>query len=156
MQPPSRGIINASVSDVRHTSLMTLIAACTTTVAVAQGPSSQPPTVQTPGLKIPEKSVRLVGCVQNAETTENRIALSDRKRGISYLLSGKDVSMYIGKRVRVVGGLLPSPNIAAQAGAIDPTIAANATAGRTQAGTGNFPFEELFVRSVRPVKGSCP
>jgi hypothetical protein len=82
--------------------------------------------------------------------------LSAPKRAIAYLLSGEDVSAYIGKPVRVVGGLLPSSNIAAQAGAIDPTIAATASTDRTQAGTGNFRFEELFVKSVQQAKGSCP
>jgi hypothetical protein len=135
-----------------HTHLIALIVACTTTLAGAQGPSSET-TTPSQGLKVPEKSLRLVGCVQPTQTSDKRLALSDQKRGIAYLLSGKDASAYIGKRVRVVGGLLPSPNIAAQAGAIDPTIAST---DRPRAGTGNFRFEELFVKSVQPRTGSCP
>jgi hypothetical protein len=43
-----------------------------------------------------------------------------------------------GRRLQIVGGLVPSANIAAQAGALDPSIAAMAAA-ETGAGTGAVP-----------------
>jgi hypothetical protein len=76
-----------------------------------------------------------------------------------------DVRDYVGRRVqlvgsaprrlKIVGGLTPSPNVAAQAGDIDPTRAAMATAdGTTKNGTGVTP--EFRIRSIQPLAGACP
>lgn len=59
------------------------------------------------------------------------------------------------KRLVIKGGLLPNPNVAAQAGAMDPARAAVASSGGT-AGPGTVDLPEFKVKSVRPVSGGCP
>src|SRR5207245_281161 len=56
-----------------HRHVLALIVACTTTLVGAQGPSSET-AAPTQGLKIPAKSLRLVGCVQTTETSDKRLA----------------------------------------------------------------------------------
>jgi hypothetical protein len=82
--------------------------------------------------------------------------LSDRKAGPTYRLSGTDVLADVGRRVRIVGGLVPTPNIAAPAGAIDPVTAAMATPGLNLAGTGDVELLEFSLTRVWPATGSCP
>ena len=134
--------------------VVTLSLGSLATIAAQPGGAPQTPPETNPRLSISEKSVRLTGCIQMADTTDKRLTLSDRKRGIRYFLSGKDVSAYVGRRVRIVGGLIPTPNVAAQAGAIDQAAAANERIGRSR-GTGDVRVEELLVASVNPLKGSC-
>jgi hypothetical protein len=107
-------------------------------------------------------TVTLTGCVQKSETPAGGYTLSD-ETGI-FRLTGVDVRDFVGRRVQIVGGqprglkikggLFPSPNVAGQAGAMDPTRAAIAAtdAGAAQA-TGAPP--EFRVRSIRPITGSC-
>ncbi len=105
--------------------------------------------------------VTLIGCVTSGETAqpEYHIAGDD---GAEYRLTGTDMRRYLGQRVEitgkpqkrfvVAGGLVPSPNVAAQAGAIDPPPAAAAA----PATHGTAPLPELRVRSVKTVGGACP
>lgn len=89
--------------------------------------------------------------------------LSDSDQGSDYRLTGTNVRDYAGKRVQVsgvppkrlqiVGGLYPTPNIAAQGN--DPTKVAIAAAGGANGGTPR-PLSEFRVRSIRPVPGACP
>jgi len=52
--------------------------------------------------------------------------------------------------------LLPSPNVAAQAGAIDPTRAAMASqAAGPNAGPRTIQVPEVRVRTVREAAGTC-
>jgi hypothetical protein len=116
--------------------------------------------------KATSKMITLSGCVERAETTPSQYTLVDTKEGTTYRLTGTDVRDYIGKmvqivggsptgRFKIVGGLTPTPNIAAQAGAMDPARAATAAAGGS-AGPGTVSLPEFKVKSVRPVSGSCP
>src|ERR1700730_7175992 len=75
-----------------------------------------------------DKTTTLLGCVHGDDVGTDSFTLSDRKAGPTYR-SGTDVRADVGRRVRIVGGLVPSPNVAAQAGAIDPVKAAMATHG---------------------------
>jgi len=60
------------------------------------------------------------------------------------------------RRVTVRGGLFPSPNPAAQAGAVDPAKAAVANMpGGANSGTGSVQLPAFRVTRVRPVSGSC-
>lgn len=117
-----------------------------------------------------KKPITLVGCVQPSTGAPNQYNFADDgtpKSLASYRLSGASMKKYAGKRVEIVGvvvsnrlkvagGLLPSPNAAAQAGAMDPARAAIAGgAGGTASGTGNVELPEFRVKSVRPVAGSC-
>jgi len=107
-------------------------------------------------------TVTLSGCVQKSETAPNQFTLAD-ENGI-YRLTGVDVREFLGRRVqvvgapprklKVVGGLKPSANLAGQAGAVDPARAATAVHdSATVNGTG--PEIELRVRSIKPIDGSC-
>ena len=106
------------------------------------------------------KLVTVVGCVSSDDTTPGQYTIMESKGGAMYRLSGADMHTYVGQQVqvtggprrfRITGGLLPSPNAAAQAGAVDQPPAAAATSGR---GTG--PTPEFRVKSVKTVASACP
>ena len=93
-------------------------------------------------------TLTLSGCVQKSETPAGQFMLAD---GSSiYRLTGVDVRDYVGRRVevvgraprrlKIVGGLFPSANVAAQAGDMDPARAATAAADASaRNGTGAAP-----------------
>jgi hypothetical protein len=113
------------------------------------------------------KTISLSGCVVQSEKTPDQFTLSDVAEG-TYRLSGVKLRDYLGQRVQVAGavvenkrftvkgGLLPNPNVAAQAGAMDPARAAVASAGGTAGPGAVDDFPEFKVKSVRPADGSCP
>lgn len=124
-------------------------------------------TAKKPAAKSANKTISLSGCVVRNEKTPNQFTIEDVTDGSKYRLSGVKVSDYLGmrvqisgalvetKRLTIKGGLLPNPNVAAQAGAMDPARAAVASAGGS-AGPGDVEFPEFKVKSVRPASGSCP
>jgi hypothetical protein len=130
----------------------------TTGVAARQ---QQPATA---GTKQPAKPLTLSGCINASSNESGLFTLSDAKQGTKYRLVGTDVREYVGqhvevsgvapRRVQIVGGLYPSPNVAARAGAIDPNEAAIAAANG--AATGTRPLLEFRVKSVRTTPGACP
>src|SRR5204862_7567643 len=107
-------------------------------------------------------NVTLSGCVQKSATAPNQFTLVDED-GI-YRLTGVDVREFLGRRVevvggpprklKIVGGLKPSPNIAGQAGSIDPATAAIAIHD-SAAVNGTGPEIELRVKSIKSVGGTC-
>lgn len=115
----------------------------------AQSTSSQKPSPPAP------KAITLVGCIQLDAAKSDWFTLSDKTTGSTYRLTGANVRSYVWRNVRIVGGLVPSANIAAQAGAIDPTKAAVAYQGANPPGIGNPEPLEFSVRRVRPLTGSC-
>jgi hypothetical protein len=134
------------------------------TTGVAAGPQ-QPATANT---KQTAKPITLSGCINASPNETGLFTLSDTKQGnregTKYKLVGTDVREYVGqhvevsgvapRRLQVVGGLYPSPNIAAQAGAVDPNQAAIAAlSGPAGGGT---PLVEFRVKSVRAIPGPCP
>jgi hypothetical protein len=143
----------------RSFALFCSVAALAATAAAYQESSRQE------GEKKPEP-VKIVGCVAPDSSNANHFTLADLSTGsVAYRLSGKDVRQYVGKRVeitgvepkvKIIGGLGPSPNVAAQAGAIDPTQAAMAQQG-SQGNTkpGNILVPELRVTAVKGVAGGC-
>jgi hypothetical protein len=105
-------------------------------------------------------TVSLDGCVVASPTARHTFTLDDQ--GQTYVLKGLNVRDLAGKhvvvsglpskRLRVVGGLYPSPNIAAQPN--DPTKAAIAAqSGPTS--QANKPAVEFNVKSVRVLTGAC-
>ena len=112
------------------------------------------------------KTISLSGCVVRGEKTTDPFTLEDATEG-KYRLTGVKMQDYLGQRVQIAGGvvetkrltikggLLPNPNVAAQAGAMDPARAAMANAGGA-AGPGTVDLPEFKVKSVRPVSGGCP
>jgi len=118
-----------------------------------------------PSKAAPPKPITLSGCVQRGESGPDQFTLSEKKGSQVYRLTGTDLRDYVGRRVqivggipskrlRIVGGLTPSPNAAAQAGAQDPARAATAAASGS-AGPGTVELPEFRVKSVRPITGSC-
>ena len=140
---------------------VTLIIACLASAAATQ-------TAKEPAPKPPGRVLTLSGCVQRSEMGTNQYTLIDRKEKTTYRLSGTDLREYVGRRVQVVGGVVgskrlqisgglkPTPNVAAQAGAIDPSQAATAAAGGAAPGTGPVPTAEFRIKSIRPAEGGCP
>src|SRR5215471_8663885 len=89
---------------------------------------------QSEAKKKPPKVISLSGCVQRDAASPQQYVIDDAQEG-KYRLTGKDFREYIGRRVTVdggvavkgiavQGGLTPNANIAAQAGALDPSRAA--------------------------------
>jgi hypothetical protein len=114
------------------------------------------------------KSLTLTGCVTPDAANAGHFTLADFTTGTpTYRLAGTDLRRYLGKRVelvgattqpklRIVGGLTPSPNAAAQAGAMDPADAARANLGAEgNVRPGNIVVPELKVKTIKTVAGSC-
>jgi hypothetical protein len=111
-------------------------------------------------------AITLTGCVARSDTSPTQYTLEDKKAGATYRLTGVDVRDYLNrpvvivgtgaKKLAIVGGLTPTPNIAAQAGAMDPSRAA--VAAQTAASSPGNPdvMPEFKVKSIRPSSGSCP
>jgi hypothetical protein len=109
------------------------------------------------------KILTLSGCVAEDANTKN-VTIED-KTG-SYRLTGLNVRDFIGQQVEVggsiyqskklviKGGLVPSANSAAQAGAIDQTQIANEIHGGS-APTGDVQLPEFRVKSIRPLGTGC-
>jgi hypothetical protein len=140
-------------------SALALLAVSASSTAIAQEKTGKT-------MKPAPKVITLSGCVVRGETTPGQYTLEDKAAGTTYRLTGTDIRDYIGQRVQIVGGvpsrrftivggLTPNPNVAAQAGDMDPSRAANAAAGGV-AGPGNVQLPEFRVKSVRPISGGCP
>ncbi len=130
-----------------------LFAAATAFAQVTQAPSASAPAAA------PAKPLILVGCVIADKVSADRFTLSDPKAGVTYRLNGVKLFSYSGRRVRIVGGLYPSPNIAAQGGAMDTAKAAIAAMGATGAnstGVGTPEPVEFQVSQIRTLPGACP
>lgn len=119
----------------------------------------------TEGKKKAPKVITLSGCVQRDENAPEQYVINDAQEGL-YRLSGKNFSEYIGRRVTVdggvivkglsiKGGLTPNANIAAQAGALDPSRAA-VQAATQPAGTSNVDsnLPEFRVKKIA-TSGTC-
>lgn len=110
-------------------------------------------------------TLTLTGCVEKG-STPNQFTLADTENG-KYQVRGNRIGRYLGQRVEIAGvrdtsklavkgGLWPSPNVAGQAGAIDPTKAAVAAQpGGPSSGTGDVNLPTLRVKSVKTVTGGC-
>jgi hypothetical protein len=126
--------------------------------------TSPPPAAATKGAS---PMLTLSGCVSRDAATPGAFTFSDAETGAKYRVSGVSLRKYNGqrveitgqsgeKRVTVRGGLYPSPNMAGQAGAIDPAKAAIANMpGGSNTGTGGVQLPAFRVASVRSLSGSC-
>ena len=141
--------------------ISTMVLLCSTLVVGASAAQTPPASSGTS-----RSSVELVGCVSDDPSASGAFTF-DESGGGKYRLTGKSVRKYAGRMVRLVGGpqgkrlsirggLWPSPNVAAQAGAIDPAQASIARQpGGAASGTGGVDLPEFRVVSVRGVDGSC-
>jgi hypothetical protein len=135
-----------------------VLAAFVLAAAVSAAPAPQSPSAKS---KAPSVVV-LSGCV--VADARKVFTLTDGIEGQTYRLTGTDMRAYVGqhveilgappKRFRIVGGLYPSPNVAAQGGSIDPTKAA--MAGQIADASAATPPVELKVKSIRTTTGTCP
>lgn len=144
-----------------NTFAATWIAAMLASGALAQEGAGS---AATSGAKEP---IVMTGCVSTDASTRE-LTFTDAKDGTKYKLTGTKADKYAGQRVqivgafetrrlRIVGGLSPSPNVAAQAGDIDPARAAVAAApGGGATGTGSPRLPEFRVSKVSAVAGECP
>ncbi|HUK37071.1 MAG TPA: hypothetical protein VLV86_24315 [Vicinamibacterales bacterium] len=118
----------------------------------------------------PNAPVTMNGCVARDYTdvkNANAYTFINSDDGSRYRLAGKSVSKYSGmsvqvvgivdtKKLRVAGGLWPSPNVAAQAGNIDNAQAAVAALpGGPTTGVGNVEMPILNVTRLSLGQGEC-
>jgi hypothetical protein len=139
--------------------------AASASIAAVQTTQEQQPAPAAKPAK-PSKVITLTGCVTADDTTPGQFTFADIKSGATYRLTGTDVKDYAGQRVQIAGlspkklvirgGLVPSPNVAAQAGALDPSRSAISSGQAGQSGTGTTELPEFRVRAVKPVAGACP
>jgi hypothetical protein len=141
-----------------------LLSTFVATMFAIQAASTPAPSTATP--TDTKTTVRLKGCVSRDITAPGSFTFAETGSGVKYRL-GALVRKYAGQRVEIVGapvgrrpaisgGLYPSPNAAAQAGAMDPTQAAIASqSGGPSSGTGSFELPEFRVTRVRPLGGAC-
>ena len=130
----------------------------------AASASAQKPAADTAG-KRASRTLTLTGCVDKG-SLPNQFTLADEQNG-KYQLSGRRIGRYVGQRVEmagmadgskltVKGGLWPTPNVAGQAGAMDPARAAVAALpGGPASGTGEIDLPKFVVKSVRALDGRC-
>jgi len=135
-----------------------LLASIATTVAVHAG-STQLPSMHTMMLQGATPSTAEESpCVpsRDASVREFRVSPVTRDHELDARNSPNEAAIPVsaGRRVTIVGGLRPTANVAAQAGALDWTqsviAATDGTAGRWAAEQ-----QELRVQPVRPPSDSC-
>lgn len=144
-----------------HTMGAMLTVVFATSIASAAQSSPQPDTRQPTS-----KTVTLTGCVEKAAGPGSRYTMQGAD-GSRYEVSGGGINKFVGKRVEVAGvpgstrlkvkgGLWPTPNVAAQGGAIDPAKAAVAAMpGGGATGTGDVNLPTVKVKSIRSIDGVC-
>jgi hypothetical protein len=141
--------------------LLTAMLVCQPTAAVFAQDAKTPPSKDAP------KEMRLNGCISADGTRPGQFNFLDNDSGGRYHLTGKNLKKFVGQRVEVVGGppgkgvtfktgLWPSPNVAAQAGAMDPAQAAVARMpGGAADAPGANPLPEFRVSRLRGLEGAC-
>ncbi|HUR34993.1 MAG TPA: hypothetical protein VM032_14420 [Vicinamibacterales bacterium] len=132
---------------------------------VGVGPGAQAPAERKSRPAAPPRPITLTGCVEKG-ATPNQYTLADAVNG-KFEVSGSDIKKYLGRRVQVAGtpgstrfrirgGLWPTPNVAAQAGDIDPARAAIAAQpGGGALGTGEIDLPTFKVKAVRTLDSAC-
>lgn len=146
---------------MRRTTLPLTLFVALVTAGLAVAQESSPARKPAPAPRV----VTLTGCVEKG-TTPNQYTIQDVMNG-RYEVSGTDIKKYVGQRVqvagtpgstrfRVKGGLWPNPNVAAQAGSMDPAKAAVAAMpGGPYAATGDIALPTFKVKAVRTLDGGC-
>ena len=114
----------------------------------------------------PPKTITLSGCVEQDPNVADRFTITDTD-GSKYRVTGKDFREYLHRPVqldgginvkglKVSGGLKPTANIAAQAGAIDPSRAMVQAATAESSTGADVDVQEFKVKAIRPASGTCP
>lgn len=136
-------------------------AAVVMVVATAAAQSPSPSTAA----KSAEEKNAYRGCVSAKPDATGTFTLTQTGSGSRFRLTGKSMRDYAGKLVEVVlaeskgltikGGLSPSPNVAAQAGHLDPSRAAIARQPGANTGKSDADLPEFRVNRVRALDGAC-
>lgn len=144
---------------MRTTTFVLIMGLCVAAIAAAQDrDASKPAGTST--------TVELTGCVSLSPGTSGQYAFVEGESGGTYRLTGKGIKDYAGQRVTVVAdpnskkpkfrfGLWPSPNVAAQAGAMDPAQESIARQQGGAASNADARFPELRVVRMRGAAGAC-
>ena len=114
----------------------------------------------------PPSIVTLTGCIGGGKSAGDPFTLTSADGTVAYKLSGKNMKQYLGRqvtivgnndtrRLKIVGGLVPSANVAAQAGAMDPTRAAVAADPLSTAAKDDQQLPEFRVKAVQTSGASC-
>jgi hypothetical protein len=101
-----------------------------------------------------DRPLPMIGCVA-VDNAAGTLAVSESTRRIKYRVKATSLQPNRVQGLRIVGAFIPTTNLAAQAGSIDPTFAAMAMAGAIPHGTGAT-RTELQIRRVPSITGSCP
>ena len=137
----------------------------TASLAAGQQPAASPPASGKTDKNAP-KTVTLSGCVAKGNGQPNQITLDDQQNG-KFQLSGNRIGQYLGQRVEIAGttdtsrlkikgGLWPTPNAAGQGSSIDPARAAVASQpGGGSSGTGDADLPSFRVKSIKILDGAC-
>lgn len=141
-----------------------MVAAVTAGAAAQQSTPGGTADGKADGKKTPAP-LTITGCVERG-SSPSEFTVDDQAAG-KYRVSGSRIERYVGQRVELVGtldnkrlkirgGLYPSPNAAGQAGAMDPVKAAMAgQPGGTASGTGDVQLPAIKVKSVKTLSGGC-
>ena len=111
-------------------------------------------------------TMSLTGCVSATPGPSGQFEFVDAGTGSTYRLTGREVRKFAGQRMQIVvgsstnamtirGGLWPSPNVVAQAGALDSAQAAVASRERTNVAANGGAVTELRVVDMRGLSGAC-
>jgi hypothetical protein len=103
--------------------MLTLITCATLTATIA---AAVPLSAQMP--EQPPRGLALRSCTPVADPAANRFTISKPRAPKSWYRSTGTLLAHTGQRIHVAGRLIPSANIAAQAGSLDPTVPAMAMA----------------------------
>jgi hypothetical protein len=153
-------MVRNKVEIVLYTHVMRLVLAITTALLIA------PIAADAQTGKKP-KTLTISGCVERDQSTPDQFTVTDAQEGVKYRVTGKDLREYVGRRVeldggivvkgiKIRGGLQPSPNVAAQAGALDPSRGAvQAATSGSQLPPGAEDVQEFRVKTLRTAAGAC-
>jgi hypothetical protein len=132
-------------------SLLSLVAAA---IFATQAALAQP--------TLPQKNtttvMTLTGCINRDTATPGsgtRLSGFDGRKDAWH--RGEMVVGTGSQRIIIRGGLVPSPNVAAQAGALDPSkVAVASRAGGTHDAMRSDPLPEFRTGRVQAISGPCP
>jgi len=153
-------MVRSKVEIVLYTHVMRLVLAITTALLIA------PIAADAQTGKKP-KTLTISGCVERDQSTPDQFTVTDAQEGVKYRVTGKDLREYVGRRVeldggivvkgiKIRGGLQPNPNVAAQAGALDPSRAAvQAATSGSQLPPSTEDVQEFRVKTLRTAAGAC-
>jgi len=123
-------------------SLAAVMIAAATEVRAAQASAVDP------------KQPALSGCVPIDDAATPRMTMVETRSRAKHRVKVINPRQYFGQRVQVRGGLLPTVNIAAQAGSLDPVFAAMVFSGDYPAtGRGLIRWGEVHFAASSPLMG---